>query len=89
MKVEAASYVFRTSDRRQQSESRGKGQERRNPETERRRARHTSSPWLMATFGVHLIGQFSTERALPTVVRRAYMQPEAKTPLRPSEVRVA
>lgn len=83
MRVEAASYVFRTADRRRRQESRGKSQERRNPETERRRARHTSSPWLLATFGVHLLGQFSTERALPTVVKRAYLQPEARMAPRP------
>ena len=89
MRVEAASYVFRTNDRRQRSDTRGKGQERRRPETERRRARHTSSPWLMATFGIHLIGQFAPERALATVVQRAYMQPEARMAPRPRDVRVA
>jgi hypothetical protein len=89
MRVEAASYVFRTADRRQRSDTPGKGQDRRRPETERRRARHTSSPWLLATFGIHLIGQFAPERALPTVVRRAYLQPEARMAPRPRDVRTA
>lgn len=90
MRVEPASYVFRTNDRRQRNEnSRGRGDERRNPETERRRARHISSPWLLATFGVHLIGQFSPEPALPTVVRRAYLQPEARMAPAPRNMRVA
>jgi hypothetical protein len=86
MRVEAAPFVFRNEDRRQRFEDRrGTGEDRReDAQRERPRASHASPPWITPTFGAHLLGQVAPTRVTPGTARRAYMQPEAKTPLKPS-----
>lgn len=85
MRVEAAPHVFRNEDRRQRPEDRrGTGEERRaDPDRGAGRATHASMPWFAPVFGAHLLGQSKQERVSPKLARRAYQQPEAKTPLRP------
>jgi len=85
MRVEAAPHVFRNEDRRQRPEDRrGTGDERRtDPYRGPERARYTAVPWFAPVFGAHLLGQIEPSRASPKQVRRAYQQPEARTPLRP------
>jgi hypothetical protein len=85
MRVEAAPHVFRNEDRRQRhAERRGTGEERRT-DTDRNttRAKHTAVPWFAPVFGAHLLGQVEPSRVSPRQARRAYRQPEAKTPLKP------
>lgn len=85
MRVEAAPHVFRNEDRRQRHvERRGTGEERRT-DTDRNatRAKHTAVPWFAPVFGAHLLGQVEPSRVSPRQARRAYGQPEAKTPLKP------
>jgi hypothetical protein len=91
MRVEAAPYVFRHEDRRQRFEDRrAQDDDRRaDPERHTTRASHVSQPWLTPTFGAHLLGQIAPERAEAATIRRAYLQPEAKTPLRPSREEAA
>jgi hypothetical protein len=86
MRVEAAPYVFRHEDRRQRFEDRRAPDEdrRADPERHTSRASHASQPWITPAFGAHLLGQLAPERAGAATIRRAYLQPEAKTPLRPS-----
>jgi hypothetical protein len=85
MRVEAAPHVFRNEDRRQRTEERrGAGEDRRaDAQRETSRAKHEAHPWLAPAFGAHLLGQLSPTRVNPSQARRAYQQPEAKTPLRP------
>lgn len=85
MRVEAAPHVFRNEDRRQRAEERrGTGEDRRSdPHRDEPRARHAAHPWLASAFGAHLLGQVLPTRISPTLARRAYQQPEARTPLRP------
>jgi hypothetical protein len=89
MRVEPAPYVFRSTDRRQRSDTRGQGQERRRPETEQRRARHSGPKWFHASFGAHLLGQVAPETVNPRIAVRAYQQPEARMVPRLGKVRVA
>ena len=86
MRVERAPHVFRNEDRRQRfDERRGSGQERRgDPGRATERAQHDAQPWFAPTFGAHLLGQLTKHRVVPSQARKAYMQPEARTPLRPS-----
>lgn len=86
MRVERAQHVFRNQDRRQRfDERRGSGEERRaDPGRTAERAQHTAQPWFAPTFGAHLLGQLVNERVPARQARRAYLQPEARTPLRPS-----
>jgi hypothetical protein len=85
MRVEPAPHVFRNEDRRQRPEDRrGTGAERRaDPDRGTTRARHASIPWFAPVFGAHLLGQAAPPRISPKQARRAYLQPEARTPLRP------
>ncbi len=91
MRVEAAPYVFRSEDRRQRFD------DRRVAECDRRilseqsagRARHEAHVWFAPAFGAHILGQARPERVTPARARRAYSQPEARTPLRPSIVTCA
>ena len=91
MRVEAAPYVFRNGDRRQRPA------DRRTPDRERRaeakhasaRARHDAHVWFAPVFGAHILGQVSPEDVTQERVERAYAQPEARTPLRPTVVRRA
>lgn len=91
MRVEAAPHVFRNEDRRQRPEDRrGTGDERRaDPHRGAQRAKHTAVPWFAPVFGAHLLGQSRQERVSPRDAKRAYQQPEAKTPLRPEYSRSA
>jgi hypothetical protein len=86
MRVEAAPFVFRNEDRRQRfDDRRGTGEDRRaHAPQDKPRASHPSPPWIAPTFGAHLLGQVTPARVTPGIARRAYMQPEAKTPLKPS-----
>lgn len=86
MRVEAAPYVFRNEDRRQRfDDRRGRTDDRRSEaEHSARRASHTTQPWITPAFGAHLLGQLAPMAVDAEIARRAYMQPESKTPLRPS-----
>jgi hypothetical protein len=85
MRVEAAPHVFRNEDRRQRPEERrGTGEDRRaDAQRETPRARHEAHLWFAPVFGAHLLGQAAPTRVTPKQARRAYQQPEARTPLRP------
>lgn len=86
MRVEAAPFVFRNEDRRQRFEDRrGTEQDRRvEPERDTQRASHRSPPWIAPAFGAHILGQIAPAAVEPGIARRAYQQPESRTPLRPS-----
>lgn len=88
MRVEAAPYVFRNDDRRQRFEDRRATEsERRAEETTRQtRAVHAAPKWFAPTFGAHILGQSAPTKVPAAQVRRAYEQPEARTPLRPSTI---
>ena len=85
MRVEAAPHVFRNEDRRQRPEDRrGTGEERRDdPYRGETNAKPNALPWFAPVFGAHLLGQIEPSRVSPKQVRRAYQQPESKTPLKP------
>lgn len=85
MRVEAAPYVFRSDDRRQRFEDRRMSEEDRRTETAQSatRAKHAAHVWFASAFGAHILGQVTPERVAPSKVKRAYAQPEARTPLRP------
>jgi tRNA U34 5-methylaminomethyl-2-thiouridine-forming methyltransferase MnmC len=90
MRVEPAPYVFRNEDRRQRFD------DRRTPSEDRRaeqpappRARHAVHVWFTPAFGAQILGQIAPETIIPGRARRAYAQPEARTPLRPSVVKSA
>jgi hypothetical protein len=94
MRVEPAPRVFRNEDRRNRSSQRhGSFQDRRAaPQQPDRRARHTGHTlhvWFEPAFGAHILGQIIPERVVPARARRAYTQPETRTPLRPSIVQSA
>ena len=40
-------------------------------------------PWFEPVFGAHLLGQIEKSRVSREAAHRAYLQPEARTPLRP------
>ena len=88
MRVEAAPHVYHFEDRRQRAE------DRRAPEQEfetafekqANRARHEAHLWFAPTFGAHILGQSKPPRVSASEARRAYQQPEARTPLRPQTV---
>ena len=88
MRVEAAPFVYRNEDRRQRFE------DRRTADDDRRftaaqpqqRARHEAHLWFTPSFGAHILGQVTPTRVTATEARRAYGQPESRTPLRPNVV---
>lgn len=88
MRVEAAPYVFRSDDRRQRLEDRRLAEEDRRSQAEpsAERARHAAHVWFAPAFGAHILGQTKPERVTPAQARRAYTQPETRTPLRPNFV---
>ncbi len=88
MRVEPAPYVFRNEDRRQRFDDRRATETERREETNTRQTRavHAAPKWFAPTFGAHLLGQVAPSRVPPAQVRRAYEQPEARTPLRPSTI---
>lgn len=53
------------------------------------RARHEAHVWFAPAFGAHILGQARPERVTPARARRAYCQPEARTPLRPNIITCA
>lgn len=90
MRVEPAPYVCRTEDRRQRfAERRAQSADRRKAPREGPRARHCAHLWFAPAFGAHLLGQLVETPVLPRTAERAYSQPEARTPLRPSIVKSA
>ena len=91
MRVEAAPYVFRHEDRRQRFDDRrgGDNERRYNPEQDQPRASHRSPPWITPAFGAHILGQVAPAAVEPRIARRAYQQPESRTPLRPSHEETA
>ena len=91
MRVEPAPYVFRNEDRRQRFiERRASAEDRReHTHSNNRRAQHPAHIWFAPAFGAHLLGQASPQKPLPAQARRAYSQPEARTPLRPSLMKSA
>ena len=50
------------------------------------RARHEAHLWFTPSFGAHILGQVTPTRVTATEARRAYGQPESRTPLRPHVV---
>lgn len=91
MRVEPAPYVFRNEDRRQRFEDRRAAEsERRDAQrTEQTRASHAAPKWFAPTFGAHILGQAAPAVVAPADIRRAYQQPETRTPLRPSTITCA
>jgi hypothetical protein len=90
MRVEPAPYVFRNEDRRQRfAERRAETEDRRSEAKPGPRARHAAHVWFAPAFGAHLLGQSAPEKVFPALARRAYTQPESRTPLRPSLVKSA
>lgn len=89
MRVEAAPYVFRSDDRRQRFEDRRTSEDDRRFEAAQSnaaRARHEAHVWFAPAFGAHILGQVAPAQVTPSQARRAYTQPESRTPLRPSLV---
>jgi hypothetical protein len=88
MRIEACSTVVFSADRRQRfTERRAEsGVDRRRKERSERRAKHAAHRWFEPVFGAHILGQMLPETVTPEEAVRAYRQPEAKTPLKPSIV---
>lgn len=88
MRVEPAPYVFRNEDRRQRFEDRRASENERRAEesTRQTRAVHAAPKWFASTFGAHLLGQVTPTHVPAAQVRRAYAQPETRTPLRPGTI---
>ncbi len=88
MRVEPAPYVFRNDDRRQRFDDRraAETEVRAGTTSEQTRASHAAPKWFAPAFGAHILGQAQPQRVSPAQARRAYEQPEARTPLRPSTV---
>lgn len=86
MRVEPTPYVFRNEDRRQRFDDRRASSAEHAAErhAEQPRAVHEAPKWFAAPFGAHILGQIAPVAIEPGIARRAYMQPEARTPLRPS-----
>ena len=86
MRVEPTPHVYRNEDRRRRfGDRRWAGAERRaKPRQGGERAQHKARPWFTAEFAAHLLGQLVKGHAVSVEeARRAYEQPESKTPLRP------
>jgi hypothetical protein len=84
MRVEPAPYVYRNTDRRQRCEDRRIAPEdRRTEPSPRPRAQHAAHVWFAPAFGAQILGLIAPATVIPARARRAYLQPEARTPLRP------
>ena len=46
-------------------------------------ARHAAHVWFAPAFGAQILGLIAPEKVVPARAQRAYLQPEARTPLRP------
>lgn len=88
MRIEPAPYVFRNEDRRQRFDDRRAAESEFGAEATRAQARanHAAPKWFAPAFGAHILGQAQPVNVSPAQARRAYEQPEARTPLRPSTV---
>ena len=91
MRVEAAPHVYHFEDRRQRYEDRRAPEQEFQPASgqQANRARHEAHLWFAPTFGAHILGQSKPPRVSASEARRAYQQPEAKTPRLPTEERLA
>jgi hypothetical protein len=90
MRVEPVPYVFRNEDRRQRfADRRAETTDRRTEGRTSARARHAAPLWFAPAFGAHLLGQIAPGTVIPRIAQRAYAQPEARTPLRPSVMKSA
>jgi len=90
MRIEPAPYVFWNDERRQRFDDRRVSiGDRRASEAETPRARHTAQRWFGAVFGAQLLGQVTPAKTSAANAQRAYTQPEARTPLRPTVVKSA
>ncbi len=84
MRVEPAPYVYRPEDRRQRFEDRRAcPEDRRTAEPAAQRASHAAHVWFAPAFGAQILGLIAPETVIPARARRAYLQPEERTPLRP------
>jgi hypothetical protein len=84
MRVEPVQYVYRNDDRRERCEDRrAGGDDRRAEPSPAPRARHAPHVWFAPAFGAQILGLMAPETIFPARARRAYLQPEARTPLRP------
>ena len=85
MRVEPAPYVYRNDDRRQRFEDRRIAADDRRTEQQQSapRARHAAHVWFTPAFGAQILGLITPETVVPARAERAYLQPEARTPLRP------
>jgi hypothetical protein len=90
MRVEPAAYVYQPDDRRARfADRRAATEERRSRSQPDRRARHAAHVWFAPAFGAQILGLISPEHISGSRLARAYSQPEAQMPLRPSLVRSA
>jgi tRNA U34 5-methylaminomethyl-2-thiouridine-forming methyltransferase MnmC len=84
MRVEPVPYVYRNDDRRQRWDDRRIAfEDRRIEQPASPRARHAAHVWFAPAFGAHILGLIAPEAVMPSRAQRAYLQPEARTPLRP------
>ena len=84
MRVEPVPYVYRNDDRRQRCEDRRiANDDRRTEQSATPRARHAAHVWFAPAFGAQILGLIAPEAVIPARAQRAYLQPEARTPLRP------
>ena len=85
MRIEPAPYVFRNEDRRQRFYDRRLYHA--GPQADAgggpSRAVHPAPRWFAPAFGAHILGQAQPRQVTTDEARRAYEQPEARTPLRP------
>ena len=84
MRVEPVPYVYRNDDRRQRCDDRRiAANDRRIEQASAPRPRHTAHVWFAPVFGAQILGLIAPENVVPARARRAYLQPEARTPLPP------
>jgi hypothetical protein len=85
MRIEPCSTIVFSADRRQRfNERRAEATDRRRKDRPERRARHAAHRWFEPAFGAHILGQMLPDQVTAEAAQRAYLQPEARTPLRPS-----
>ncbi len=91
MRVEAVHSPLRLApDRRNQPDAPETEEvDRRDAAQPDRRARHSARSWISAPFAAQLFGQGLIAVVAPERAERAYLQPEARTPLRPTVVKSA
>ena len=73
MRIEPTSSLSVAYDRRNRGHKRRRADDRREQSRDRRRARHSATPWLNAPFATQLIGQCLFDDAIvPADVHKAY-----------------